>query len=89
MPKMTKKDKVVDYPDSIDTRVALLEASISTINQTLIRMEAKMDKQFDDIKLDIREIRRDSRSDFKCLLSMIIGSTVGITAIMAHGFHWF
>ena len=44
---MINEDKVVNYPNSLETRVALLEASISNINQTLIRLENKMDKGFD------------------------------------------
>lgn len=86
---MSSKDKVVNYPDSIDTRVALLEASISSINQTLIRMENKIDRQFDKIDIRFSNVDKEMKSDFRWLLSMIVGSNAGIAAIMAHGFHWF
>ncbi len=76
--KKAKENKQVDYLDNIPTRVALLEQSIATINQTLIRLESKMDKGFDDI-------RKDMKSDFRWILTII----TGLGAIMAHGFHWF
>jgi len=75
---MSNEEKVVGYPFGIDVRVALLESAVDNINQTLLRIETQLS-----------DIRRDAKSDFRWLLSMIIGSTVGITAIMAHGFHWF
>jgi hypothetical protein len=75
---MAKEENIVNYPNSIDTRVALLESSIATINQTMFRLENKMDKGFDDMK-------KDAKADFRWLLT-IIG---GLGFIMAHGFHWF
>jgi uncharacterized coiled-coil protein SlyX len=89
---MTNKEKVISYPDTIETRVALLEAAIVGINQTLIRIETKIDRQFDDLKSDIKDIRRelkdirrDMASDFRWTLTII----AALGGIMAHGFHWF
>ncbi len=80
---MTKKadDNISQYPNSIDTRVALLEASISHINDTLMRFE----KRFDKIDGQFNEIRKDMKYDFR----FIVGCFCGFAAIMAHGFHWF
>jgi archaellum component FlaC len=103
---MKNDENIVSYPNSIETRVALLEMSVSNINQTLIRIEAKMDKGFDDINkrfdsIDKRfgdvdkkfegidkkfdDFRKDMRSDFRWILTII----AGLSAVMAHGFHWF
>jgi hypothetical protein len=81
---MTKEEKVKQYPNSIDTRVALLEMSISHINETLQSM-----------KEDAKEFRNEARSDFRWLMGMIIGLSAftvggfaGTLAVIAHGFHW-
>lgn len=76
---MSKKpeDNVTQYPNTIDTRVALLEMSISHINETLIRFEKKIDKIDDKI---------DSR--FFWLLGLQISSFVGLLATIAKSVHW-
>lgn len=71
---MNKEKNVVDYPNSIETRVALLERSIDGINDTL-----------KEIKQELKDIRKEMKSDFRWLLT-IIG---GLGLVMAHGFHWF
>ena len=71
---MSKEKNVVDYPNSIETRVALLERSIDGINDTL-----------KEIKQDLKDMRKEMKSDFRWLLT-IIG---GLGFVMAHGFHWF
>jgi predicted nucleic acid-binding Zn-ribbon protein len=43
---------------SEDTRIALLEQSIKHINQTLIRLESKIDNGFDKIDLRFHEIAK-------------------------------
>lgn len=82
---MGKDENVKKYPETIDTRVALLEVAISHINETLVRLENKIDKQFDEVKLDIKEVTKDVKFDF----IFVIGAICGLAAIMAHGFHWF
>lgn len=79
---MTKKieNNISSYPNSIDTRVALLEMSISNINDTLGRIEHRLDKM--DDKID--GVRKEMKSDFRWILAFI----VGLAGVMAHGFHW-
>ncbi len=83
---MSKQDNnITQYPNSVDTRVALLEMSISHINETLMRIDHRFDKI--DQKLDKLDSKIDSR--FFWLLSMGIVSFTGLFAVMAHGFKWF
>lgn len=91
---MNKKSEgtIPQYPNSIDTRVALLEMSISHIGDTLERMEKRFDKlderldKFDG-KLDKLDDKIDSR--FFWLLSVGMAAFTGLLGVMAHGFHWF
>jgi tetrahydromethanopterin S-methyltransferase subunit G len=41
-----------------------------------------------ELKGDFREMRKESRSDFRLLFGAIITVALGITALMAKGFHW-
>jgi hypothetical protein len=75
-----KTEKIKDsYSD--DVRLALLEQSITNINDTMIRFE----KKFDKLDSDIANIHKDLKSDFRWILIII----AGLAAIIAHGFHWF
>jgi len=73
---------------SEETRLALLEQSINTINDTLVRFEKRfdnVDSKFQKIDDKLDSIKKELKSDFRWLLTIISG----IGAIMAHGFHWF
>jgi chromosome segregation ATPase len=75
------ENNVKSYPDSIETRAALLEMSISHVNETLERIDKRLDR-IDD-KLD--ELKKDMKFDFRFL----VGAICALAAVMAHGFHWF
>jgi uncharacterized coiled-coil protein SlyX len=67
------KEKINDQTND-EIRLAIVEHTIKTINDTLVRFEKRFDKLED--KMD---------SQFKWLLTII----AGLGFIMAHGFHWF
>jgi uncharacterized coiled-coil protein SlyX len=78
-------------PDKLETRTALLEQSIGHVNQTLIRIEKKLEKHDDEFK----DLRKEMRSDFKWTIGLLVSLTTftiagftGLLGIMAHGFHW-
>ena len=86
------EDNITNYPNSIETRVALVEMAIVNINQTLTRLENKMDQGFNalgteikDVRTEMKEIRTEMKTDFRWILAII----AGLGAIMAHGFHWY
>jgi hypothetical protein len=76
---MTSQKIKDHYSD--DVRLALLEQSITNINDTLVRFE----KRFDNIDEQFKNIRSEMKSDFRWLLTIISA----LAGIMAHGFHWF
>lgn len=82
---MTNEEKIISYPNSIETRVALVEMSIVNITHSLLRIENKIDSEFRDLKIEIKEIRKEVKNDTRWLLTTI----AALGAIMAHGFHWF
>jgi len=48
-----------------------------------------MQSDIREIKDDLREIRRDARSDFRQLFGAIIVVAIGLAGLMAKGFHWY
>ena len=47
-----------------------------------------MQRDISEIKIDIREIQKDFRTDFRLLFGAIIGVALGLTGLIAKGFHW-
>ncbi len=62
----------------LEARVAKLESDVEHIKFTM-----------QEIKDDVRELRRDHRTDFRLLFGAIITVALGLAGIMAKGFHWF
>ena len=94
---MNKKDDhntISQYPNSVDTRVALLEMSISHINETLIRIDKRFDKideRFDKIDERFNKIDQKIDSNFKWTLSLLVipfySSIIGL--FLGKVLHWF
>ena len=53
--------------------------------QRMTRVETAMES----LVHDVREIKRDIKTDFRWMLGIVIGSNAGMFALMAHGFKWF
>ncbi len=91
-----KEEKMTDQPYGIETRVALLELSISTINQTLVRLEntiasgfEKIDTKFEKIELKIEKLDSKLSSRFFWLLGLYLAGCAGILTVIAKSAHWF
>ena len=68
----------------MEARLAKVESDVDHIRETL-----------NDIKTEIREMRKDQRADFRWLIAGIVGSffllgtgELGLLTLMAHEFHW-
>lgn len=61
----------------LEARVAKLETHVEYIRRDL-----------DVIVVDLREHRRETRSDFRILFGALITVALGLAAIMAKGFGW-
>ena len=81
--------------DSNTTRIAVLETTATHIHEELAKIEKRFDKV--DRRLDVFEknmsdgfieMRKESSSNFKWLLSLYLGGFGAMLAVMAHGFHW-
>ena len=61
----------------MEARLAKLESDVGHIQSALT-----------DIKTDTREIKKDAKEDFRILFGALIAIALGLTLIMAKGFHW-
>jgi hypothetical protein len=64
------------HDPGMEARVAKLEAHIEHIQSD------------NEIKSDVREIKRDARTDFRLLFGAVIFVALGLAGLMAKGFHW-
>ena|ERR1700733_14946062 len=100
---MQKEVIVYKYPETIDTRVALLEQSVENIHHTLIRLETKLDKRFDaidkrfdemDKKFEGKHTKLEDKMDgqFRWVMGSIFGiyiSIMGVTiTALVKSLHW-
>jgi molecular chaperone GrpE (heat shock protein) len=77
-----KNDAIINYDHG--TRIARLETTIDNINQTLIRIEKKLDNLEDKTENGFNKINNRIWINFY----WTIGGFATILAIMAHGFKW-
>jgi hypothetical protein len=80
---MTTQKIQTTYSD--DVRLALLEQAVININDTLVRFE----KRFDKIDERFDKIDQRMTSDFRWIVTIFGGLLLGLSGVMAHGFHWF
>ncbi len=66
------------YETSMEARIAVLEQIAKDTKEILTEM-----------KLDMREMRGDARTDFRLLFGAIITVALGLSGLLAHGFRWF
>ncbi|MCU5774740.1 hypothetical protein N5923_21690 [Erwiniaceae bacterium BAC15a-03b] len=60
-----------------EVRLAMLESNVENMKDSI--------KGIND---DIREIKRDARTDFRMLFGAMIAVALGLAGMMAKGFHW-
>jgi hypothetical protein len=80
----------------MEARVAVLEQIAADTRETLreikdhlLRMEENHKADFRRLEGDFRRLEEHQRGDFRLLLSAGAAATIGLAALMAHGFHWF
>jgi hypothetical protein len=85
-----------DDPASMEARVAVLEQiaadtkeTLRDIKEHLLRLEEGHKADFRRLEDDFRRVEEHQRGDFRLLLSAGAAATIGLAALMAHGFHWF
>jgi hypothetical protein len=49
----------------------------------------RVETALENLSHDVREMKKDMKSDFRWIFGIIIGSNAGLFALMAHGFKWF
>ena len=88
-----------DTPNDMPTRVAVLEQITketrdaltdlrTEVRQGFTDMRSEMRQGFADMRAETRAIRSEARTDYRWLLSLMLGMSGALLAVMAHGFHW-
>lgn len=66
------------YDGSMEARIAKLESGMEYIQRDL-----------GEIKIDMREVKRDARADFRITWGAIIAGFLGLAGLLAKGFGWY
>ncbi|EPV0761201.1 hypothetical protein [Klebsiella quasipneumoniae] len=64
---------------------------IGNMESKLSRLESEVEHikgTMRELGNDLKELRRDSRSDFRLLFGSLITVALGLAGLMAKGFHW-
>ena len=77
------------YDSGMEARVAVLEHIAQTTAAAIERIERRLDGMQTEYRGEMRDLRRDVRTDFRWLLGIMLGGFAGLLGVMAHGFHWF
>lgn len=75
-----------------DTRLALLEQSITNINDTMQRMEKRFDKleaKIDTVSTEMKQGFKDCNNRIWSNFYWNLAALTTLGALMAHGFKWF
>ena len=62
----------------MEARIAKLESHVEYIRRDL-----------DDVRSDVKAIRRNQQADFRMLFGALITVAIGLAGIISKGFHWF
>jgi hypothetical protein len=73
----------------MEARVAVLEQIAADTRETLREIKEHLLRMEENHKTDFRRLEEHQRGDFRLLLSAGAAATIGLAALMAHGFHWF
>lgn len=65
------------YDAGMEARLAKLEAAAEFVHRDLT-----------EIKADLREVKRDARTDFRITWGAMIAGFVGLAGLLAKGFGW-
>jgi hypothetical protein len=63
--------------DGLEPRIAKLEAHVEHIKTSV-----------NEVRTDLRDFQKQSRSEFYLIFGAIIATTLGLATIIAKGFHW-
>ena len=91
------------WGSGVESRLARLEATTESILERLKDFRSDVDRRFDEIRADSRELRGDidrrfdaaerrsdkTDADLRVLLAFVVAGFLGLAGLMAHGFKWF
>ncbi|MGK4442471.1 hypothetical protein ACSMDF_03770 [Yersinia enterocolitica] len=69
-------------------RVAKLESDVEHIKKSIDDIKSDVREIKRDIRSEFNEVKRDSKTDFRLLFGAIIAVALGLSGLMAKGFHW-
>jgi hypothetical protein len=88
--RLACEDLPTEYP-AMENRLNRLELTAAQIDNRLGRVEVIVEhvkEDVRDLRIEVRGVRDQARVDFRLLFGALISIALGMTALMARGFHW-
>ncbi|MGF6494038.1 hypothetical protein ABIE56_002223 [Luteibacter sp. 621] len=73
---------------SLNARTTRLETGMEYIREDIRNLRLELRDTRIELRTDIRDLRTELRTDFRLLFGSMITFGLGITGMMAKGFHW-
>ncbi|WP_246550171.1 hypothetical protein [Photorhabdus caribbeanensis] len=74
--------------EMLEARVARLESDVEHIKKSIDEVKTDVREMKKDTRTDFKEMKSDARTDFRLLFGAIIAVALGLAGLMAKGFHW-
>ncbi|EKN5078636.1 hypothetical protein DYG74_21635, partial [Yersinia enterocolitica] len=63
-------------------------SDVEHIKKSLDEVKSDVREIKRDIRSEFNEVKRDSKTDFRLLFGAVIAVALGLSGLMAKGFHW-
>jgi hypothetical protein len=73
---------------SLNVRVTRLETGMDYIREDIHNLHLELRDTRTELRSDIRELRHELRTDFRLMFGSMVTFGLGLTGMMAKGFHW-
>jgi hypothetical protein len=73
---------------SLNARVTRLETGMEYIREDIRNLRLELRDTRTELRTDIRDLRSELRTDFRLLFGSMVTFGLGLTGMMAKGFHW-
>ena len=73
---------------SLNARVTRLETGMEYIREDIRNLRIELRDTRMELRTDIRDLRTEMRTDFRLMFGMMVTFALGLSGMMAKGFHW-
>jgi hypothetical protein len=77
--------------DNVDHRFEAVDRHFEAVDRQFVALDGRfgaVDRRFESLERRMDLLISEHHIDFRWLVALILGQTVAVLGVMAHGFHW-